>query len=133
MSSLVGTIKQIKSCDSLHIIDFELNDELLSMMSLDIDESLEVGSKVKLSFKPTHVAIGKAFEGLVSYSNQLRATIVRIENGELLTKIKLQFFDSFLESIITYESSKRMDLKIGDEVIAFIKASEISIDEVLDD
>jgi len=133
MSNLIGTIKQIKHSNSLHIISFEVYDEVLSMMSLDLDESLKIGSKVKLSFKPTHVAIGKEFEGLVSYSNQLRSIIVKIENGELLTKIKLQFFDSFLESIITYESSKRMDLKVGDEVIAFIKASEISIDEVLDD
>jgi molybdopterin-binding protein len=101
------------------------------MMSLDLDDQIKVGSKVKLVVKPSHVAIAKNFCGDVSYSNILKATVLNCENGQLLSSVKLKYFDTTLESIITVASSNRMDIKEGDEVVAFIKASEISIGEVL--
>jgi molybdopterin-binding protein len=103
------------------------------MMSLDIDKNIKIGTTVRLIIKPSHIAIAKNFSGDVSYSNILKVTIVSVENGQLLSSIKLKYFDTVLESIITVSSSKRMDLKEGDEVIAFIKASEISIGEITDD
>jgi len=133
MSSLVATVKTIKKCDSLHIVEFECNSQTLSMMSLDIDSDIKEKSRVKLVIKPSHVAIAKNFSGDVSYSNILKTTIVSCENGQLLSSVKLKYFDTTLESIITVSSSKRMDLKVGDEVLAFIKASELSIGEILDD
>jgi len=133
MSSIIATISSIENCDSLHVVKFECNSQTLSMMSLDIDSSIKVGTKVKLVVKPSHVAIAKNFSGEVSYSNILRTTILSCENGQLLSSVKLKYFDTVLESIITVSSSKRMDLKEGDEVFAFIKASELSIGEILND
>jgi len=102
-------------------------------MSLDINDNIKIGTKVKLVVKSSHIAIAKEFVGEVSYSNRLKTTISSIENGELLSSIKLKYFDTILESIITVNSSKRMNLKVGDSVIAFVKASELSIGEVIDD
>jgi len=133
MSSLIATVKQIQNCESLHIVKFDFFGQTLSMMSLDLKDTIQIGTRVKLVAKPSHVAIAKDFDGEVSYSNQLAVTIKECTNGELLSSIKLDFFDTILESIITVNSSKKMDLKIGDKVTAFIKASEISIGEVLDD
>ena len=131
MSYIIATVTQIDNYDSLHIVRFECNSQNLSMMSLDLSAGIQLGSKVKLVVKPSHVAIAKNFKGEVSYSNQLPATINSIENGQLLSSIKLDFFDTILESIITLNSSKKMDLKVGDEVTAFIKSSELSIFKVL--
>ena len=131
MSSLIAIVKEIESCDSLHIVKFEINGETLSMMSLDLNQNIKIGTKVKLVVKPSHIAIAKNFSGEVSYSNKLDSTISSIENGKLLSSITLSFYDNTLESIITVNSSKKMDLKVGDKVIAFIKASELSIGEVL--
>jgi molybdopterin-binding protein len=103
------------------------------MMSLDIDTNIKVGTRVRLVVKPSHIAIAKNFSGEVSYSNILKVTVMSCENGKLLSSVKLKYFDTALESIITVNSSKRMDLKEGDEVFAFIKASEISIGEVIND
>ncbi|MBE0514960.1 TOBE domain-containing protein [Sulfurimonas sp.] len=133
MSSLIATVTQIEACDSLHIVKFDSNGQTLSMMSLDLNDAIQVGTKVKLAVKPSHIAIAKDFSGEVSYSNKLEATIVSCENGQLLSNIKLKFFDTDLESIITVDSSKRMNLKAGDKVTAFIKASEVSISEICDD
>jgi len=131
MSSLIATVTQIENCDSLHIVKFDCNSQTLSMMSLDLTDAIQVGTKVKLVIKPSHIAIAKNFTGEVSYSNKLETTIMSCTNGQLLSSVKLDFFDTTLESIITVNSSQKMDLKIGDKVTAFIKASEISIGEVL--
>lgn len=133
MSNLIAKVLKIENCDSLHIVKFDCNSKILSMMSLELDEKVKTGSKVKLVVKPSHIAVAKDFNGILSYSNQLKTIIVSIENGKLLSSIKLKFFDMVLESIISVESSKKMDLKVGDEVTAFIKASELSIVGVLDD
>jgi len=133
MNHILATVSKIQSCDSLHIVKFDFNGIELSMMSLELAKNIQENTKVKLSTKSSHIAIAKKFSGEVSYSNKLKSKIISIENGELLACIKVQIFDTILESIITVNSSKRMSLKVGDEVTAFIKASELSILEVCDD
>ncbi|KIM13170.1 MAG: transporter [Sulfurovum sp. FS08-3] len=133
MSYLVATVKQIESCENLHIVAFDYRGQTLRMMSLDLADAIAIGTKVKLTIKPSHIALAKNFEGELSCSNQLQTTIVSITNGELLSAIKLDFLGTLLESIVTLSSSQRMDLRVGEEIVALIKASELSIDEVIND
>jgi molybdopterin-binding protein len=49
-----------------------------------------------------------------------------------LSSISLLLVDSTIESVITTESAERMGLKVGDDVVALIKASEVSIEKVYD-
>ena len=133
MSNIIGTVSKIQNCDSLNIVNFDFNGIALSMMSLELNANIQIGTKVKLNCKSSHIAIAKNFSGEVSYSNRLDCEIVSLVNGELLCCLHLKIFDTVLESIITVNSSKKMDLKVGDKVTAFIKASELSILEVIDD
>ncbi len=131
MSRLIAKVSKIQNSDSLHIVEFDFHGQTLSMMSLDIDKNIEIDTRVELLVNPSHIAIAKNFTGELSYSNQLKSTIQAIENGELLSSIHLSCFDVLLESIITASSSRNMDLRVGDSVTAFIKASEISIGKVM--
>lgn len=131
MNTLIATVTKIDTIDNLNIVNFEFSNQTLSMMSLDLSDDIKIGTKVKLITKPSYIAIAKEFSGILSYSNQLKAKIIELENGKLLSSVKLQIEEFLLESIITFESSKKMDLKVGDEVTAFIKASELSILKVL--
>ncbi len=133
MSKLIATIKKINSVDNLNIVEFDFLGNSLKMMSLGLNSNIQIGKKVQLSVKPTNISIAKNFTGEISLSNQLVAIIQNIENGELLSSISLKIDDFLVESIITVESSKRMNLQIGDEVIILIKASNLSIEEVLND
>lgn len=133
MSLIEARVISIDSCESLHIVKFVSNSHTLSMMSLDIDDTIDIDSKVALSIKPSHITIAKRDIGEISHSNQLPCIIESIENGKLLTSITLSFLGNILESIITQESSKRMNLQKGDEVIALIKASDIFISEIYND
>ena len=131
MNKFKASITKIQNVENLNIVNFDFAGQSLSMMSLDLNEKIKVGTQVLLTAKPTHIAIAKEFSGDISYSNQLNAKIVEINNGELLSSIKLSSGDATCESIITKNSSLRMKLKKGDNVLLFIKASELSIKEVL--
>lgn len=133
MNQLIATVSKIDTHENIHIVQFKYKDKILSMMSLDIGEDIKIGTKVKLVAKATHIALGKDLKGEFSYSNQLQCTIISLENGKLLSSIKLDFYGTTLESIITLNSSIRMNLQVGDKVIAFIKASELSISEIIND
>ena len=131
MSNLSATVASIQSNDGLNIVTFALSGQSLSMVSLELDEALTVGSKCLLNVNASSVAIGKNFSGMLSYSNQLSARVAAIENGELLARIVLDISGNRLESLITIASSERLGLKVGDEVTALVKAIEISVSRVL--
>lgn len=133
MSQLVATIKKINSIDNLNIVEFDFHGLTLKMMSLDLNNDVQVGKKVKLSVKPTNISIAKNLIGEISLSNQIVATIENLENGQLLSSVSLKVHNTLLESIITVDSSKRMNLQIGEVVTILIKASNLSIEEVIND
>jgi len=133
MSKLIATIKKINNIDNLNIVDFDFFGNNLKMMSLDLSPNVQIGKKVKLSVKPTNISIAKNLLGDISLSNKLVAIIQNVENGKLLCSLSLKIYDVLLESIITVDSSKRMNLQIGDEVSIFIKASDLSIEEIIND
>ena len=139
MSKLIATVKNIESVDDLNIVTFICNDETLKMMSLDLNETIQIGKRVVLACKPTSVALAKPtmdnneFSEMLSYANQIKVEISSMDVGYLLSSIKLQFGDSSLESIITSASVQRMNLNEKDELLALIKANELSIQEVLND
>jgi molybdopterin-binding protein len=139
MSQLIATIENIESVESLNIVTFKCNGETLKMMSLDLHESVQIEKKVILACKPTSVALAKPtvgqqeFSEMLSYANQIKVKISSMDVGVLLSSIKLQFGDFVLESIITSASVERMELNENDELLALIKANELSIQEVLND
>ena len=130
---MIARVKDIKTIDSLNIVEFDFNNITLKMMSLELHKEVKLESKVKLLVKPTSVAISKKYIEDISLSNQALAKIVAIENGELLSSISLEIGDTTFESIITKESSKRLHLQEGNIVNILIKASDLSILRVLHD
>jgi len=131
MSHIIAEVQEIQSVQNLNIISFTCNDTVLKMMSLDLNDTITKGSQVRLTCKPTAIAIGKNIQGELSYANQLHVSIRSLEVGQLLSALQLEFGEFILESIITTDSQKRMQLQVGDAVIAFIKSSDLSIKEVL--
>ena len=130
---MIARVKDIKTIDSLNIVEFDFNNITLKMMSLELHKEVKLESKVKLLVKPSNVIISKNYIEDISLSNQTLAKIVAIENGELLSSISLEIGDTTFESIITKESSKRLHLQEGNIVNILIKASDLSILRVIHD
>lgn len=133
MSQIIATIKDIRNVDSLNIVEFGFYNHTLKMVSLNLSKQISINKKVQLSIKPTNILIAKNLQGEISISNQLKAKIVKVENGELLSSILLKVEDTILESIITVDSSKNMNLVEDEEVLILIKASDLFIQEVIDE
>ncbi len=135
MNRFQATITQIESEGSLHIVTFDFEGTQLRMMSLELGAEVRVGCVVILTIKSTYIALAKtstaSFAESVSYTNLIPATIVKIKQGKLLSSIALDAGGYRLESIITRSSSERMKLVAGETVTMLIKASELSIAEVL--
>ncbi len=133
MNKIEAIISQIDNIENLNIIQYDFLGIKLKMMSLDLNEKIKIGQKVILIVKSTNVLVAKNFEGMISFANQFKAKIEDVDDGKLLSSITIKVKGINLESIITQSSSSKMDLKKDDEVTVLIKASDISIYEVLND
>ncbi len=131
MNYIKAIISEIQSVENISIVTFQAQEQELKMMALELDNSINIGTKVVLGAKATNTSLAKDLRGLLSVSNQLLCRIESIEFGELLCSVKLSFLEETLESIITKDSALRMNLQVEDEVLALIKSSELSIVEVL--
>ena len=90
-------------------------------------EWLQTGNAIELVFKETEVSLAKNLSGMISMRNRMKCTVLHIERGELLSKVSLQFQKYVITSAITTRSINSLDLKIGDEVEALVKANEVSL------
>jgi molybdopterin-binding protein len=133
MNQIAAVIANIEQKGSLALIEFDFMQEKLTMVTLDIDETLCAGQEVILEINPSQVAVAKNYNGDLSYSNQIDAKIESIDLGAILCTLILELQDgSKIEAIITAKSAINMSLSKGDEIKAILKASQISLGEVLD-
>ena len=112
------------------LIDVDVNGHGFSAMLIDSaskPEWLEIGKTINLVFKETEVSLAKDLQGKISMRNRLQSKVISIERGELLSKVNLQFGNYFIASAITTRSVDSLELQVGDEVTALIKANEISL------
>ena len=130
MNLLNATISNIIATQELSLVDFTLGSSAMSMVALELDKDLHIGSKVVLGMKATAVSLAKAETDGLSLANQLQTEILSIKKAEILSSVRLKFVDVEIESIITTRSLERLNFQVGDSVTALIKASELSIVEV---
>jgi molybdate transport system regulatory protein len=63
----------------------------------------------------------------LSARNQLRGTIVALQIEGVMAEVRLQIGEQELVSVITRRSAERLGLKVGDDVYAVIKSTEVMI------
>lgn len=56
-----------------------------------------------------------------------KGNIVEILEGPVLSEVDVNTPAGLVTSVITTRSVKDLDLKVGDQVIAFVKSTEVSI------
>lgn len=130
MNRLPAVVTAIARHGKITIVSLDLYGMPMHLMGLELNLPLHEGTQVILGVKATHVAVGKALEGELSFSNRLDAEVVAVETGELLCSVTLKIGASRVESIFTRESCERMRLHEGERATVLIKASDLSILEV---
>jgi molybdopterin-binding protein len=127
VNQLKATIRQIENIDNLNLLTLSCGKQHIRILTLELNPNLKVGSVVTLSVKSTDIAIAKNCNGILSYTNQLKAKITHLNNGKLLSSVRVDIEGFGLESIIMLDSSLKMGLRVSDEVVILIQGSDISI------
>ncbi len=63
----------------------------------------------------------------MSARNRLPGTITEIVKGEAATRVSLQVGDNHMVALITTESAEELDLEVGKEVTALVKATDVMV------
>ncbi len=64
---------------------------------------------------------------VISGRNKLRGKIIEIQLGDIMALVTLQVGENIVDSVITRKSAEELQLKIGDEVQALVKATEVMV------
>jgi len=131
MNHLHATITKLESSQGVSLVHFDLGGHALSMIALELSPSLEVGTAVILGIKATKLALCKAVPTAMSITNHLPLQVESVTMGTLLCRVMLRFEGTALESVFTRAAAEAMALEVGEEVIALIQPSELSIVELL--
>ena len=127
MNLIKVTLKNIAQRESVRIVEFSFDGERLYMMALELPQHLQIGQSVTLGIKPTHIALAKDFNISTSFDNQLKASVVSVDVGELLVNVKAAVGGVILEAVITNKAYLRMNFQVGDTIVMFLPSSELSI------
>jgi molybdopterin-binding protein len=63
----------------------------------------------------------------ISARNQLRGTVEAIALGVVTAKVSVRVGENLIESVITRQSVEELNIKVGSEVTAVIKSTEIML------
>ncbi|GAA5164531.1 TOBE domain-containing protein [Viridibacterium curvum] len=63
----------------------------------------------------------------INVRNQFRGVVKEIIRGDVVSEIDVQTASGIVTSVITTRSVDSLELKIGSEVVALVKSTEVSI------
>jgi molybdopterin-binding protein len=63
----------------------------------------------------------------ISARNQLRGKVTAVKLGTVMAQVSVQVGTNEVVSAITRDSVERLGIKVGDEVIALVKATEVML------
>jgi molybdopterin-binding protein len=129
MNKLTGHIIKQSKVDDLCLLEIDVDSVVFK--SIIIEEQLEsfyrLGDCVNLLFNETEVILTKDSSIEISLQNRLICKVESIEQGQLLSVVKMRFNTVFISSIITTNSLERLNINVEDEVLAMIKTNEIML------
>lgn len=88
-------------------------------------QNLKIGAECNAIFKESEVMIALP-NSRVSARNCFKARITKIECDEIFTRIFLDF--ESLTALITKEACDALNLKVGKEILWFVKSNEVALE-----
>jgi len=64
---------------------------------------------------------------MLSARNQIKGKVKSVKTGQVMAEVIVAVGDVEMVSLISVESAQKMNLKVGDEVTAVIKATEVMV------
>lgn len=130
MNKLRGRVVGVESNGQISLVDVESGGNTFTATVLEGASNaayMQMGAEIALMFKETEVSLAKNLSGLISLRNRFAATVQGITLGELLSAVQLDYQGQMMTSVVTTRAVKRLELAIGDEVEALVKANEMML------
>jgi molybdate transport system regulatory protein len=130
MNRIEGRISQIQKSSAIMLVDVDVDGHGFSALLIESaahPEWLRTDNLVDLVFKETEVSLAKELNGRISLRNRMICEVSNLERGELISKVTLIFQNHTISSAITTRAVNALEIAIGDEVEALVKANEISL------
>ena len=129
MNTLSGVIYEIASHQDLTNFKVKVGNYEFDVLTINPNTAQpvhKIGDAVQLLFKETEVILGKGAQ-VNSLPNQVETQVYAIEQGELLSRIKLNSEIGNLIAIIPSSAVEKLQLKAGDQIMAMVKTNEMMI------
>ena len=130
MNILRGKIIDIQSSQMISLITVDVKGDLFSSIVLEgkkVPLKYKKKDDVNVVFKETEVGIAKNLSGQISFRNRFKAKIKKIDQGDLLSKLVLDYNGFNIESVISTKSVHEMKLKEREEIEWLVKTNEVSL------
>ena len=130
MNRLSGIIAKIQQSGAILLVDVDVDGHDFSAMLIESatqPEWIQKGNSIKLVFKETEMSLEKNLTGMISMRNRIKCMVQHIERGELLSKVEVKFKGYAIISTIATRSFDSLNIKVGDELEALVKANEVSL------
>jgi len=62
-----------------------------------------------------------------SARNRLPGTVTSVKLGNIMAQVGIRVGDNQIDAVITRDSAEEMDLKVGDQVFAVVKSTEVMV------
>ncbi|CAM5403058.1 MULTISPECIES: TOBE domain-containing protein [Streptomyces] len=130
-NQLPGTVTEVRPGEVMATVKVRLTggQDLTAAVTLEAVEQLGLapGSPVTALVKATEVSLAaNRVEGL-SIRNQLRGTVIRLSLGEAMATVRVAVEGGELTAAITKDAAGDLGLFVGSDVVALIKATEVSL------
>ena len=130
---LEGTVSDIKKGQIMVVIKLILPSGT-AISSIITNESaerlgLKSGAKAYAIIKASSVIMGKEVASInISARNIIKGTVQKVKEGMIMAEIVLDIGGgNTITSTISDDSVKRMELKVGDEAYAIVKATSVML------
>ena len=120
-------ISAIEQTGGVSVFEFSAENLSLKMLSLENLQNLKIGDEVWLGFKSSDVFVATSPLLNCSVSNEIKAQISDIQRGQITSSLHLNAGEFEFESIISTSSLKRLNLALGDQIYAYVKATSLYI------
>ncbi|MEW2047814.1 TOBE domain-containing protein [Streptomyces sp. NPDC005476] len=130
-NQLPGTVTAVGLGEVMATVKIHLDggQDLTAAITLEAVRELAVttGTAVRALVKSTEVSLATGRVDGLSIRNQLAGAITGLVTGDVMASVKISLDGAELTSVITKEAAADLGLFVGSDVIALIKATEVSL------
>ncbi|WP_225810992.1 TOBE domain-containing protein [Streptomyces spinosus] len=130
-NQLPGTVTEVRAGEVMATVKVRLTggQDLTAAVTLEAVEQLGLapGSPVTALVKATEVSLAANRVEALSIRNQLHGTVIRLSLGEAMATVRVAVEGGELTAAITKDAAGDLGLFVGSDVVALIKATEVSL------